>query len=406
MPSFYVDSNYLLIVGKPSEVHQMAVTLRNRHKLMLRQKLIGLDREFLAERLMLERVTVLIEAMDEDDLKKVSAIINKLRSVGQRAQASSALKQVIDKALIDLQRVTGGDQSLGQRALSAIGRGDNKKIFKNTMALVSALETGFRLMPQLLKNMLGPLQSKSDAAKKTVATLLMGEGILREAPNDNTPDITAEPIKGEEQVDTEKGAKNLELVRKNIVKAMKPSKWWGLSSGEIPYVDDPDGLVTDILNSVPVGELMQIVRTMTSGPQAANLAKDVANGGSGETTGTEGGTETAPSVGSSEGGTQNSVSSDEPRSTAGVHDGPSDDWVADFSNYLAQSTGIDHDSVTKIMNVLAKNGKLREARTLGSSSAAELLRVLANSGKLTEAVDQGIIKIQISETDIQDLVQK
>lgn len=402
----------------------MANTLKERHVSRrlksLGNRLVEADQRILHERQVERRLIVLVEAMSEEDLTKVSGVIDKLRAVQAGAQASGALGDVIDRALMDLQKITGGEETLGQKFLSLISQGDNAKVFKNAMGLVSALETGFRLMPQLLKNMIGPVKGGSDQAGKTVADLLMGEGLLRERGEAELgdPRIETKPVTGAEADKTSKGSDKMELLVKNISKAMKPSKWWGLASGKIPYIDDPDALVTDILNSVPVGNLMQVVQTISSGPQASNLAQDVAGPGTGgETQGSEGTQQT--SVAQAAAGTEKSQASNEPRATppgaaaasktkAPSRTGVSQEWIADFSGYLEKKTGVDRGSIDKIMSVLAANGKLHEsgARVLRPAAAIGLLHALAKSGGLQEAVEGGTIVLRVRQSDIDELISK
>lgn len=332
--------------------------MRRKNKRVLQEKLKKFD-NLLNET---KKNQILTEAMDENDLRRVSQIINKLRIMQNYAKDSRLLRQSIDDALNDLQEITGSETSLGQKFKNALGLGKNTKIFKDTMALVSALESGFRYIPTILNNMIGSVQSDSEDADLPAIEI-----IYNQTSNDQTGNSSY---------------KKINILVKNISKAMKPSKWWGLKTGDsVPYVSDLDKLVHDMMSTTPVKNLMHLVKTISSGPQASTLAQDVANGGGGETSGTEG-------------TSQSNVTSDSSDSEQ------SSDNVK-YNNLITKIqsvTDVDPDSVGKVIAYLANQNKLKESADLTPDSTINLLRKLAKQDILRECIHKKLLTVQFNES--------
>lgn len=420
----------------------MATTLKEqrekRRVKALQEKLVRLDQQLTEERLLGERFNLLLEEIDEEELAKVSSIIEKLRAIQQNVQQSDVLKTAVEKALMDLQKVTGGDSSTWTQRnlptiLKKINRGENAEILKNAMGLVSALETGMRLMPQLLKNMLGGIQGGSEDAELSVAALLTKrgegatlEGTVREAPEDAAFSAGgAKPGEGQAVGERwkakstgEAGSPKFDLLVKNISKAMKPSKWFGLAQGKVPYVSSAEDLVRDLLSNVPVGTLMQLTQTVTGGAQASNVAQDIADGGVGEPKGTEGTRSPAPSTGTVEKGTEPTQRAGEPAAEPSrmriADQGPETKPIsmkaekALVTKLANQGLGVEPEAIAKVVKALAVMNKLVESnsKTLGPATALELLKELARSDALADAIEERIVRIQLDESDIRHLIRE
>ena len=147
----------------------MAPSLKERYDRRLQQSLQerarAADAQLLAEQ---KAAQLLLEAMDEQDLQKVSAIIDKLNTL--KAPELPSLSAAIEQAQAELNKYTGGGplRAAWTKLMTKLGA-DNPVVKITTFA--DALERGFSQIPTILKNN-GVDLSKADLSKSLSSTLL------------------------------------------------------------------------------------------------------------------------------------------------------------------------------------------------------------------------------------------
>jgi len=146
----------------------MAPSLKERYDRRLQQSLQerarAADAQLLAEQ---KTVQLLLEAMNEEDLQKVGAIVQKLNTI--KSPELPALSAAIDQAQAELNKYTGGGPiTAAWTKLKSLVGVDNPVVKITTFA--DALERGFSQIPQILKNN-GVDLSKADLNKSLASTL-------------------------------------------------------------------------------------------------------------------------------------------------------------------------------------------------------------------------------------------
>lgn len=217
----------------------MAGTLKQQYDaknlLRLREQVKKADRQVLVE----TRTTRLIlEAMNEEDLKKATQIIDKLR--GLKGKGLASLDTAIDAAITELNKYTGGG-AIAQAWTKLKSRVGIDNPLVKVMTFANALETGFKQVPTVLKNNLGEI--KPDMAKKTLDELLA------------------------DKQDAKK------VVTQNLLKALTPKGVFGAFK-KVPYIQDMKMFVADML-STPLENLNTVVKQTAGGPQTDQIAADI-----------------------------------------------------------------------------------------------------------------------------------
>jgi hypothetical protein len=146
----------------------MAPTLKERYN--QRQVQVLLERAKAADAQLLQEqraARLLVEAMDQEDLNKVSAIIDKLNTV--KSPELPVLSAAIEQAQAELNKYTGGGPitQAWTKLKSKFGV-DNPVVKITTFA--DALERGFSQIPQILKNN-GVDLAKADLSKSLSSLL-------------------------------------------------------------------------------------------------------------------------------------------------------------------------------------------------------------------------------------------
>jgi len=215
---------------------------------LLRERVVTVDRDLVLEARTSE---MLLEAMDAEDLKRASNIIDKLRNL--KGKGLEPLDVAIEKAETDINRFTGGGplQKAWSKLKSTVGI-DNPLV--KIMTFANALENGFKQIPTILKN--ADAQLTKDQGEKSLSDVIQDQGKQK-------------------------------MLIDNMLKALSPTGLFGAFK-QIPYVDKKN-LVASLM-SVKINNLNSIVRQTTTGPQTASIPdiKDVAQGkGDVETKGTQ-----------------------------------------------------------------------------------------------------------------------
>lgn len=295
----------------------------------IHERVQGIDTQLLNEQ---TTSRLLLEAMNDDDLKKASAIIDKLRSV--KGKGLKHLDNAISTAEAELNKYTGGGPLV--KAWSKI---KNKVGIDNPLVKIltfaNALEQGFKQLPIIIKNNVGQLTPDMD--EKTLTELI--------------------PDEDKKQV----------LIN-NMLKALSPKGIFGVFK-KVPYADK-ETLVNDLM-SVPIKNLNIVVRQTTAGPQSDQIAGDIKDTATAQgSVETKNATPAAAPVGS-EPPTPGSVPKG---TTAGTPSTPAgqkpmrpntgngdiiakkvyDDIEGDFADL-----GIDQKTIMSIIKTLADNGKIK-----------------------------------------------
>lgn len=179
---------------------------------------------------------LLIEAMDDNDLRTAEQIITKLRKM--KGHGMKNLDISISEAEAEINKYTGGG-SISQawtKIKSSLGF-DNPLV--KIMTFANALEKGFKQMPTIIKNVIGG-----------------NEGY------DESSSITDMGLSEEQQ----------KTIINNMRKALSPEGIFGMFK-KVPYINK-DKLISDLV-TVPVKSLMNVVNVSNSGPQTDKIAKDI-----------------------------------------------------------------------------------------------------------------------------------
>lgn len=290
-------------------------------------------------------VRLIVEAMDEEDLSKVSQVIDKLRTM--KGKGLQSLDAAIEQAEAELNKYTGGGAiSKAWGKLKAKVGVDNPVVKIMTMA--DALEQGFKQLPVILKNNIGDSESLKSQADKSIDDIVTDEG------------------------------KKKTLIA-NIVKALTPKGIFG-SFKNLPYLDR-EMFATDI-SATKLSALAPIIKAGTSGTSPQEVASDLKDtaiaGGEAQTKGSSGSEpskETSKSTGTAPGvpttGTTGSVGTGETPggevrgggtpSKGGPAKKLNDEHVKAMAQDFAKKSGVDVESTYKVMAALNQNEKLKES---------------------------------------------
>jgi hypothetical protein len=239
----------------------MTQTLKEHHALhkinKLRENIKKIDQQVLQEHRL---TTLIVEAMDENDLKQASNVIDKLRTL--QGKDIGSLDAAIDKAIAEINKYTGGGP-LTKAWTKIKGKFGVDNPLVKIMTFANALEMGFKQIPTIIKNNVGEV--KPEMVDKTLLDVI-----------------------------TDEKAKN--VATQNILKALSPSGLFGAFK-KVPYVDDMKVLVQDLMTT-PLKNLNAVIKQGVSGAQTSDIAQDlkgqIQGQGSVETKGTQPGETTKP----------------------------------------------------------------------------------------------------------------
>lgn len=186
---------------------------------------------------------LIFEAMDQKELDKISAVIDKLKSL--KGKAGNVLDNGIDVAIMAMNKAGGSEgffSSLIKKGREKLGI---KSPIVNIMAFADAIERGFKQLPTILKNL------SADQPKNDDDTI---QNIIQASIPAGTPEA--------------KSDKALKIAKSNILKAFTPGGIYS-AVGKIPFVKT-DALVNEFINSVAVKQLLGVSNQISSGPQASD----------------------------------------------------------------------------------------------------------------------------------------
>lgn len=280
---------------------------------------------------------LILEAMDENDLSKASEVIQKLKNVAAGMPSAKNLQTAVRAAIADVNKYTGGNAitKMGQELFSKLTGSENPIV--KALALAQCLEKGFKLFPQIIKNL----------------GLDEGEG-----------DTLVDRIESKSKKEKNNTQKSFKLLQNNLVKAYTPSGIFGAFK-KVPYADI-SAIINELMTTVNVKEIQQGINTSKQGPQASELENDLKDSmksgsavkGSQNTTGSKA-TKSAKGTNSSEttGATTGTTQGNEKVTTPVA----SDQAVRSIANDASRKLKIDYEDAERMIRYLRKIGKLQEA---------------------------------------------
>lgn len=250
---------------------------------------------------------LIVEAMDQEDLNKVSEIVKKLTTL--KTPMLPKLKAAIEKAEAELNKYTAGGPIAQAWSKLKTKMGIDNPVVK-VAAFADALERGFSQIPQILKN--NGVDLKGADTNRSLAYIVAGMGKdtnrvgfksgkeMAKSPvtGKEIPSASDDPLNvpsqneaaGDQQVDSKWKTKNdhkLDSIIQQLQKAMTPAGIFAALRG-VPYIDKEE-LATELVNA-PINVFSAIAKRVNSGAKAAEIApdlKDQATGtGGAETKGT------------------------------------------------------------------------------------------------------------------------
>jgi len=259
----------------------MPQTLKERYKagriakVGSRMKLI--DIELLNEA---RTVTRLCEAMDEGDLTKVAAIVQKLDAV--KTPQLPKLKAAIEQAQAELNKYTaGGPIAAAWSKMKQLAGIDNPVVKVTTFA--NALERGFSQIPLILKN--NGIDLKNVDLNKSLAGVLGQAGagdnsysVSKHAPDKEINGTDALDIPGPAEGDgiesprLDEADGRLSSIVSQLQKALSPG---GIFSGfkKVPYISSAD--LADELVRAPIKVFASVARKIQQGAKTSDIADDM-----------------------------------------------------------------------------------------------------------------------------------
>lgn len=282
----------------------MAGTLKERYESKQLQTLKERVRDVDAQLLREERTARLIlEAMDEEDLQKVTQIIQKLQRV--KRPELPMLTKAIETAEAEINKYTAGGPLVKawSKLKSKVGI-DNPIVKVTTFA--SALEKGFSLIPQILKNNGVDLDALKGAdVNQSLANFIAQKtgqgkkptGAKTDAEMAKSP-FTGKQVEGQQMDEADvKIEGKLKDIVDQLRKALSPGGVFGVFK-KVPYMDS--GQLAQELVQAPLKAFSEVAKTINAGAKAAEVAPDmkqvVTGAGEAETKGTAPGSEAKPAA--------------------------------------------------------------------------------------------------------------
>jgi len=230
----------------------MSKTLKDNYQqkriLEVQNKLKKIDNR-LIESSMNFQVDLLLEALDENEYKEATEVIEKLTKLNDIAKGAgmNLLSAAIDKVVKEINSFTGGGglSRFKGKISSLFSKTPAKNPILAGLAMVGALEAGFKILPNVLKN--------------------------------NIPDIEKDKAKQDQKLEDlasdEKIKKN---ITDNLVKAFVPAGTFGKLFGKIPGINNTEELVADIFMATPK-QLGEFSKTLNAGAKVAEIDPGLAD---------------------------------------------------------------------------------------------------------------------------------
>ena len=239
----------------------MSQTLKEKHQqkriLEVQNKLKEIDNRLIESNVNIQ-VHLLLEALDENEYEEATEVIDKLTKLGDIAKDAdmTVLPKAIDVIVKEINSFTGGGglSRFKGKISSLFSKTPAKNPILAGLAMVGALEAGFKILPNILKNNIPDIEKDIENQDKKLNVLV-----------------------------TDK--KTQKTIADNLVKAFVPTGTFGKLFGKIPGINDVAKLVKDIFNATPK-QLGEFSKILSSGATVAEidptLAKPEEAGAAGE----------------------------------------------------------------------------------------------------------------------------
>jgi hypothetical protein len=255
----------------------MARTLKERYEIqritLVQERAQIANRQLLREH---RAAQLLVEAMNDQDLNKVSAIVQKLNSI--KVPELPKLSAAIEQAQAEINKYTaGGPIAAAWTKMKKLVGIDNPIVKVATFA--DALEKGFSQIPVILKN--NGVDLKNVDLSKSLATVLAasktnGAGSSGQRADDS---VLGSKSNGADQHETQNEADNDVAIQgklKNIVaqlqKALSPGGIFGVFK-KVPYISSQE-LAQELIQA-PIRVFSTVAKRINSGAKAAEIAPDL-----------------------------------------------------------------------------------------------------------------------------------
>lgn len=215
---------------------------------------------------------LLVEAMSDQDLEKVGAIVKKLDSI--KTPELPKLKAAIEQAEAELNKYTaGGPITAAWTKLKSLVGIDNPVVKITTFA--DALEKGFSQVPQILKNNGISLQNVD--LSKSLTSLLNSQltGAKSDKDIGNTPYAAtygSKSAQNEADKPSDASAGKLKIIVDQLRKALSPGGIFGAFK-KVPYIDSQE--LAQELVSAPLRVFSAVAKRINAGAKAAEIAPDM-----------------------------------------------------------------------------------------------------------------------------------
>lgn len=194
--------------------------------------------------------TLLIEAMDQEDLNRVTAVIDKLNTV--KSEQLPKLTAGIEKAQAELNKFTAGGPLTKAWTRIKQSVGVQNPVVR-VMTLANALEQGFSQIPTILRN--NNINLKGADLEKSLYQMLS--------------EPSGENQTGADKVDI--GGK-LKQVVNQLQKALSPKGIYGVFK-KVPYVNSAD--LAQELVKAPLKTFSQVAQKIQAGAKSTDVAQDL-----------------------------------------------------------------------------------------------------------------------------------
>lgn len=306
----------------------------------LQEKLQRIDEMVIAE----TNGQMLLEVLDKDDLKQATAVLKKLGAMAKIADEGKAttLSSVIKQAANDVNEYTGGGMmALIKKGISAVTKKMGLPVGENpiikSVTLLNSLETGLSQLEDLISNNAPDFDLKNEK-EKSVQQATAGAG----------------------------DRKSWDNLLKAAKKAFRPEGFFAtlrsaFKGGGIPYMEDVDATVTDILD-MPAPVLLKMMQTAAGGTKSEDIANNVkdmasaAKGGEGAASPTGA---AAPITNQEQMAQALASHAKDPDAAAETASAKPKQLIQGFVDDIAEKSQIDKVKVQKVLGVLLKNKKLK-----------------------------------------------
>jgi hypothetical protein len=237
---------------------------QNKQLRSLQERVRAADHQLLLEQ---RTARLLLEVMDEKDLEKVTAIVQKLNSV--KSPQLPNLTAAIEQAQAELNKYTGGGPitKVWTKLKSLVGI-DNPIVKIGIFA--SALERGFAQIPNILKN--NGIDLANVDLTKSLADALTNTSAKTTGNKNAAATVNTNTTTSQNEADGTDVQNKLKSVVVQLRKALSPGGIYGTFK-KVPYISS-QALAQELVQA-PLNVFSQVAKKIQSGAKAADIAPDM-----------------------------------------------------------------------------------------------------------------------------------